>query len=176
MTARLARIMTRLFPQVWRDRYAEEFEALLEDQHTGLRAVANVIWAAARERVVPTTGGPMQRDPLSFGAMVRHPSALAPMAMSIAALALVLGHIAIYGHAREADEGATAHLWQLLMVCAIAGARILRGEVAAARGETSTGGACLAGRSGAGGHGSRVLFQSLSRGAKKAYAHFSNDL
>jgi hypothetical protein len=35
--------------------------------------------------------------------------------MSLTALALVLAHIALYGHAREADEGATAHLWQLLM-------------------------------------------------------------
>ena len=35
--------------------------------------------------------------------------------MSLAALALVLTHIAIAGIAREADEGAAAHLWQLLM-------------------------------------------------------------
>jgi hypothetical protein len=35
--------------------------------------------------------------------------------MSLTALAVVLGHIAIYGAAREADEGAAAHIWQLLM-------------------------------------------------------------
>ena len=35
--------------------------------------------------------------------------------MSLTALALVLVHIAIFGAVREADEGATAHLWQLLM-------------------------------------------------------------
>jgi hypothetical protein len=35
--------------------------------------------------------------------------------MSIAALSLVLGHIAIFGVARQADEGAAAHLWQLLI-------------------------------------------------------------
>ena len=46
---------------------------------------------------------------------LRRPSALIPIAMSLAALALVLGHVAIYGPAREADEGAAAHLWQLLM-------------------------------------------------------------
>ena len=57
----------------------------------------------------------MVRNPGSFGAVVRHPSALIPIAMSLSALALVLGHIAIYGHAREADEGTTAHLWQILM-------------------------------------------------------------
>ena len=46
---------------------------------------------------------------------VKQPSALIPLAMSCAALALVLGHIALVGVAREADEGTAAHLWQLLM-------------------------------------------------------------
>lgn len=35
--------------------------------------------------------------------------------MSLAALAVVLGHIAFVGTAREADEGTAAHLWQSLM-------------------------------------------------------------
>ncbi len=48
-------------------------------------------------------------------ALLRRPSALIPLTMSIAALSLVLGHIALYGGARQADEGAAAHLWQLLM-------------------------------------------------------------
>jgi hypothetical protein len=34
--------------------------------------------------------------------------------MSLVALALVIGHIATVGVAREADEGTAAHLWQLL--------------------------------------------------------------
>jgi hypothetical protein len=47
---------------------------------------------------------------------MRHPSALAPIGMSVAALLLVLGHLVIVGVApREADEGTAAHLWQLLM-------------------------------------------------------------
>jgi hypothetical protein len=46
---------------------------------------------------------------------LKRPSAFIPLAMSFAALALVLGHIALFGTAREADEGAAAHLWQLLM-------------------------------------------------------------
>jgi hypothetical protein len=46
---------------------------------------------------------------------MKQPSALLPIAMSVAALALVLGHVAIFGAVREADEGTTAHLWQLLM-------------------------------------------------------------
>jgi hypothetical protein len=46
---------------------------------------------------------------------VKRPSAVIPLAMSLAALSLVLGHIMLFGGAREADEGTAAHLWQLLM-------------------------------------------------------------
>ena len=46
---------------------------------------------------------------------LKQPSALIPIAMSLAALATVLCHIALFGIAREADEGAAAHIWQLLM-------------------------------------------------------------
>jgi hypothetical protein len=47
--------------------------------------------------------------------MIKKPSAFLPVAMSLAALAVVLAHVAIFGTAREADEGIAAHLWQLLM-------------------------------------------------------------
>jgi len=57
----------------------------------------------------------------SFGGIVKMPSALVPMAMSLTALA-VLGGAYIFGVAtgrgglvREPDEGAVAHIWQLLM-------------------------------------------------------------
>jgi len=43
------------------------------------------------------------------------PSALAPIAMSLAALAVVLVHVALSGAARQPDEGAAAHLFQLLV-------------------------------------------------------------
>ena len=46
---------------------------------------------------------------------LKQPSAFLPLAMSLTALAIVLGHIVLYGVAREADEGAAAHLWQILM-------------------------------------------------------------
>jgi hypothetical protein len=51
-----------------------------------------------------------------FSAIFRNPSAFLPVAMSLAALALVVFHIVFSGTAREADEGAAAHVWQLLMV------------------------------------------------------------
>lgn len=35
--------------------------------------------------------------------------------MSLAALAIVLGNIALYGIVRQADEGSAAHLFQLLI-------------------------------------------------------------
>jgi hypothetical protein len=57
----------------------------------------------------------MNQHPDSFGGIVRRPIAFLPLAMSLTALALVLAHVGSYGAAREADEGATAHLWQLLM-------------------------------------------------------------
>ena len=47
--------------------------------------------------------------------MMKRPSALIPLAMSFAALALVLVHAAIYGVVHEADEGTPAHIFQLLM-------------------------------------------------------------
>lgn len=46
---------------------------------------------------------------------MKQPSAFLPLAMSLTALALVLGHFAIYGIVPEADEGTPAHLFQILM-------------------------------------------------------------
>jgi len=53
---------------------------------------------------------------MSFSTMMKHPSAFLPVAMSFAALATVLGHVAMYGAVREADEGTAAHIFQLLMI------------------------------------------------------------
>ena len=48
--------------------------------------------------------------------LFRQPSAWLPLALSLAALILVLGHASVYGVVHEADEGAAAHIWQILMV------------------------------------------------------------
>jgi hypothetical protein len=45
----------------------------------------------------------------------KQPSAVLPVAMSLAALATVFVHITLYGTEPQADEGAAAHVWQLLM-------------------------------------------------------------
>jgi hypothetical protein len=47
--------------------------------------------------------------------ILKHPSAFLPVAMSLGALATVLIFITLRGTAPQADEGAAAHIWQLLM-------------------------------------------------------------
>jgi len=57
----------------------------------------------------------MNQCPDSFLTLSKRPSAFVPMVMSIAAL-LLLGIVAtLYGLVQEPDEGAIAHIWQLLM-------------------------------------------------------------
>jgi len=54
---------------------------------------------------------------MSFSAMLKQPSAFVPILMSLIALALVGIAVATHGvhGVRQPDEGAFAHLWQLLM-------------------------------------------------------------
>jgi hypothetical protein len=47
--------------------------------------------------------------------LVKKPSAFIPLIMSLIALAILVGHIVLFGIERQADEGTAAHLWQLLM-------------------------------------------------------------
>jgi hypothetical protein len=120
-----ARLLTRLYPRAWRERYGAEFEALLEsgdEVRSGLRSdirmAANVLWSALREHMYPTRGGNMDQPTQTLGSVLKHPSAFLPLAMSLVALAMLAGDLTIYGVAHEAaqtDEGAVAHLWQLLM-------------------------------------------------------------
>lgn len=52
---------------------------------------------------------------MSLPRMITKPSAFLPLTISFAALATVLIHLAQFGDLRETDEGAAAHIWQLLM-------------------------------------------------------------
>lgn len=117
MNPKLARWLVRLYPRGWRERYGEEFEALLQTGRSDRRALANVIWSALGERVFPTSRVrfAMNQYPGSVITLAKLPSAFIPMAMSLTALAVVLGSIALSGVVHEADEGFTAHVWQLLM-------------------------------------------------------------
>jgi len=51
--------------------------------------------------------------------MVKKPSAFLPVAMSLAALAVIFLQIALHGTAQQSDEGAAAHIWQILMALQI---------------------------------------------------------
>lgn len=57
----------------------------------------------------------MEHDLASFSSVVRRPSAYLPVAMSISALAVIMIQLAVSGTAPQPDEGAAAHLWQILM-------------------------------------------------------------
>jgi hypothetical protein len=51
--------------------------------------------------------------------VLKHPSAFLPVAMSLGALATVLMFIVLHGTAPQADEGAAAHIWQILMAAQV---------------------------------------------------------
>lgn len=88
MTIWLARLLTRLYPRAWRERYAEEFEELLRNGRGGLRASANVLWSACCEHIIPTQGIEMNQHASRFhGWCVRAPWAV----FSLAPLALLAG-------------------------------------------------------------------------------------
>jgi hypothetical protein len=123
MKPRLAHLLLQLYPRAWRERYGEEFEALLQAERGGMRnelgAVLNVAGAALKERFSPAPvvarGLGTVAGPTSVLALARMPSAFLPLAMSLTASAVLAGHLLLFGIAREADEGATAHIWQILM-------------------------------------------------------------
>ena len=119
MNAGLAQLLIRLYPHPWRERYGEEFQALLQSGRGDLRTAADVLWSALNERISPSpnlkAGLTMNTYPNSVIGLTKQPSAFLPLAMSLTALAVVLGHVAIYGVIHEADEGAAAHIWQILI-------------------------------------------------------------
>lgn len=94
---RLARALVRLYPRAWRIRYGDEFLAFVAESGLSWRAVADVVVAAAVERVcaVATAGEPI--DPtaaLLAGTPRRFRDGLAEFAafmglMSLTVLALV---------------------------------------------------------------------------------------
>jgi len=112
MTPRLVRVLLCLYPRWWRQRYGEEFKQLLAES-TGICEVADVFRSALYERArswVISKG-----SQCSFRTVATRTSAFLPIAMSLTALAAVAFHVVIYGSAREPDEGAVAHIWQILM-------------------------------------------------------------
>ena len=56
---------------------------------------------------------------MKLSTILKQPSAFLPLGMSLIALAIVIAHVALFGTAREADEGTAAHIWQLLMAAQV---------------------------------------------------------
>jgi hypothetical protein len=83
----------------------------VEGDFTTLRWATDCVLASYIER----GGSKMDRPANSFIGIVRKPSALVPLAMSLTALG-VIGVAAMSGRlVQRPDEGAEAHIWQLLM-------------------------------------------------------------
>jgi hypothetical protein len=72
-----------------------------------------VLYNRPRQCSARTPIGP--ENPVTLSRLIKQPSAYLPVGMSFAALATVLLHLARFGVTHEADEGTSAHLWQLLM-------------------------------------------------------------
>lgn len=122
MNRMLARLLLRAYPRVWRERYGDELEDLLHTCPGGPRTILDVLRSAFRSRWLPPPKATliMSDYPGTLLSLSRRPSAFVPMAMSIAALVVVLSTLARFGvPPPHADEGAAAHIWQLLMVCQV---------------------------------------------------------
>jgi len=107
-----------LYPKAWRDRYGDEFAALLEDEAARSPVIFDVVSAAITIRMRQVFGkgeAMMATYPASFFVMARKPSAALPLLMSLGALATVIVSVAVFGTRPEPDEGAAAHIFQLLI-------------------------------------------------------------
>lgn len=115
---RPAHWLVRLYPKAWRDRYGDELQDLIETEGAGLRAHYDIVKAALDERLFDRsrlrTGRMMGRGALAL--TLRTPSALIPLIMSAMALLVVLSALIASGMPHGGDEGAAAHLFQLLIV------------------------------------------------------------
>ena len=109
--------LTRLYPRAWREIYGDEMDELLSER-CGWREVVDVTKAALVEHSITKGAYVMRTFPGNLSVLARKPSAIAPIVMSLFALAIVLVAIAVSGASqlkRAPDEGAAAHSWQILM-------------------------------------------------------------
>lgn len=100
----------------WAEAMQRELD-YIESDLSALRWAAGCAVASYIQRGIEK----MNQHAFSFGAVARKPSAIFPLAMSFLALALVGGAYVVAvitgtgGLVRQPDEGAIAHLWQLLI-------------------------------------------------------------
>ena len=53
---------------------------------------------------------------MNHKSLLKQPSAWIPIVMSLSALAMLLGYVAIFGIVQHEDEGTPAHIFQLIIV------------------------------------------------------------
>jgi hypothetical protein len=108
--------LIRVYPAAWRRRYGDELDELLSEG-SSWRDLLDVAWAGLAERLSPSvTSEAKTMMSGDIAVLARKPSAFAPIAMSLAALVSVLVTVSIWGGHRQPDEGAAAHIWQILIV------------------------------------------------------------
>lgn len=108
----------RFYPKAWRDRYGDELTALIAQEGGGWRVATDMLKIAltAHVRQIFNQGGSvMETYPHSVLTLARKRSAVVPLAMSLAAFAAVVISAEMFGAHRSADEGALAHIFQLLI-------------------------------------------------------------
>jgi hypothetical protein len=61
----------------------------------------------------------VDEEPNSVRTLLTKPSGFTPLAMSLAAISLMVGYLVVVGDHPQPDEGAAARLWQLLMAAQV---------------------------------------------------------
>jgi DNA-binding CsgD family transcriptional regulator len=84
-------------------------DQLQENTENGARFNPQMDWATFT-KAVSIIG-----KELIMKAILKNPSAFLPLAMSLGALVTVTVYVALFGTARQTDEGTAAHIWQILM-------------------------------------------------------------
>lgn len=92
-------------------------DELLQQEGYGWRAILDVGRAALAEHLRPSQEemNAMLTYPQSVVGLVRKPAAIIPIAMSAAALVVVLAAVAFVGARPNPDEGGLAHIFQILI-------------------------------------------------------------
>jgi len=115
-----AQRLVRFYPRAWRDRYGDEFVDVLEAQPFGAGVVWDVVRAAMTERVLTFTTREVRVAYVSdLRVLVGRPSGFLPLLCSVFALAVGLLGAASTPALRPVDEGAAAHVFQLLIVAQV---------------------------------------------------------
>jgi hypothetical protein len=118
MRRRTAERLARLYPRAWRQRFGPEFIDLLQAQPDSARVLFDVLRAATAERLFDHSGLEalvMHAYPANVLTLAKRPSGYIPVLMSLAAFTLVIATVTSFGPNREPDEGAAAHVFQLLI-------------------------------------------------------------